>query len=508
MSDEGRRGVLRAEPELRESPREPGAWRGAGPVWRGAGRAWPAGLVLLGLAIGLYTLNLAVHPLHLLVSDVDLAVYRDAGLVARRSPDQLYRWQQSSGLRFTYTPFAAALCMALSVLPWGLVVWLMLVGSVAALVETGWLVLGALGWEGSRRLGAACAVSAVAFWMEPVQRTLHTGEVDLLLMLLVVRDLTGRARRWQGAGLGVAAGIKLVALIFIPYLLLTGRYRQAGAAALTFAATVTAGAWLFPGASGTWWLGGGFLDPRRTGFPGYLPNQSLLGVITRLAGAVPPAAVWLALAALAGGAGLWLAALVHRRGYPVHGWVACALTGLIVSPVSWDHHWVWIAPVLAVLAEEAVRARGRARAAWWAAAGLAAAAFGAWPNADPATPWGLIWSAPATPDDAGAVHPEYHWAGLQLLAGNLYLLTGLAALAVVAAAALSRRPRSRSGQPVQDQLADADGVGLAAGGPHDRTDQGADRGHLAGPDLGRHVGVRRDRLVDGGVERALIADHG
>jgi len=54
--------------------------------------------------------------------------------------------------------------------------------------------------------------------MEPTQRTLHTGEVDLLLMLLVVRDLTGRARRWPGAGLGTAAGIKLVALIFIPYL--------------------------------------------------------------------------------------------------------------------------------------------------------------------------------------------------------------------------------------------------------------------------------------------------
>jgi alpha-1,2-mannosyltransferase len=438
--------VLRAEPELREPGDEPRAGRGAGRArrgpgrtgrsagraWGGAGRAWLAGLVLLGLAIGLYAVNLAMHPLHLLVSDVDLAVYRDAGVVARHSPGQLYRWQQSSGLRFTYTPFAAALCMAVSVLPWGLVVWLMLLGSVAALVGTVWLVLGALGWRGVRRLGAACAVSAVAFWLEPVQRTLHTGEVDLLLMLLVVRDLTGRARRWPGAGLGIAAGIKLVALIFIPYLLITGRYRQAGTAALTFAATVAAGAWLFPGASSTWWLGGSFLDARRTGFPGYLPNQSLLGVITRLAGAVPPAAVWLAAATLAGGAGLWLAAQVHRRGYPVQGWVACALTGLIVSPVSWDHHWVWIALVLAILADAALRARARARAIWWTAAGLVAAAFGAWPNADPAIPWGLIWYVPATADDGGAVHPEYHWAGVQLLAGNLYLLAGLAAFAALA----------------------------------------------------------------------------
>ena len=52
---------------------------------------------------------------------------------------------------------------------------------------------------------------------------------------------------------------------------------------------------------------------------------------------------------------------------------------------------------------------------------------------------GLIWYAPGTPDDAGAVHPEYHWAGLQLLVGNLYLLAGLAALAAVATAAALRR---------------------------------------------------------------------
>jgi alpha-1,2-mannosyltransferase len=282
----------------------------------------------------------------------------------------------------------------------------------------------------------------VAFWIEPVQRTLHAGEVDLLLMLLVVRDLAHRGRRWQGAGLGLAAGIKLVALIFIPYLLLTGRYRQAGAAAVAFAATVAAGALLFPRASVTWWLGGAFLDARRTGFAGYLANQSLLGMTTRLAGTVPPAAAWLVLAVLAGGPALVLAALVHRQGRPVHGWVICAVTGLIISPVSWDHHWVWIAPALAVLTDTAVRARPARRAGWWASAGLAAMAFGAWPSMRPggaAVPWGLIWYAPATPYDAGTVHPEYHWAGLQLLAGNLYLLAGLVILAATAITA-ARHP--------------------------------------------------------------------
>jgi alpha-1,2-mannosyltransferase len=407
-----------------------------------------AGLLALAVAIGAYAVNLALHP-HVLLSDVDLAVYRDAGLVARRSPGQLYQWQQSSGLHYTYTPFAAAFCVTVSVLPWGLMVWLMLAGSVAALPQTVWLAFGGLGWQGAWRLGAACSVSAVAFWLEPVQRTLNTGEVDLLLMLLVVRSLSDGARRWQGIGLGVAAGIKLVALIFIPYLLLTGRYRQAGTAAGTFAATVAIGALLFPRASVTWWLGGAFWNARRAGFVGYLPNQSLLGVTTRLAGTIPPAAVWLVLAVLAGGPGLLLAALAHRRGRPVAGWVICAITGLVVSPVSWDHHWVWIAPALAVLTDMAVRARGALRAAWSAAAGLLAVAFGAWPSlwkgGGSAVPWGLIWYAPYTPGDVGQIHPEYHWTGLQLLAGNLYMLAGCVMLATAAITA-TRHPSHRPGQ--------------------------------------------------------------
>ena len=353
----------------------------------------------------------------------------------------MYQWREASGLRFTYTPFAAALCIVVSVLPWGLVTWLMLVGSVAALAAAVWLTFGALGWQGTSRLGVASAVGAVAFWIEPVQRTLHLGEVDLLLMLLVLRDLANRGRRWQGAGLGVAAGIKLVALIFIPYLLITRRYRQAGVAAGAFAATVAAGALLFPRASVTWWLGTAFLNARRTGFAGYLANQSLFGMMARLAGTVPPTAVWLVLAVLAGGLGLTVAARLHRSGRPVHGWIICALTGLIVSPVSWDHHWVWIAPTLAVLTDMAVRARGPLRATGWAFAGLVAVVFFAWPSlwqgGGSVVPWGLIWYAPATPYHFGDVpsHPEYHWTGLQFFAGNLYLLVGFVLLAAAIVAA-------------------------------------------------------------------------
>jgi hypothetical protein len=100
--------------------------------------------------------------------------------------------------------------------------------------------------------------------------------------------------------------------------------------------------------------------------------------------------------------------------------------------------------MLAVLTDMAVRARGALRAAWWAFTGLVVVVFAAWPSVwpggGPAVPWGLIWYAPATPDNVGDVpsHPEYHWAGLQLFAGNLYLLAGLVVLAAALMAATGR----------------------------------------------------------------------
>jgi len=139
----------------------------------------------------------------------------------------------------------------------------------------------------------------------------------------------------------------------------------------------------------------------------------------------------------------------------VHGWLLCALTGLIVSPVSWDHHWVWLAPALAVLADFAVRAATRAaRWACWALLAAVAAVYGAWPmlgRPGPLVPWGLIWYAPGS--GAAGSHPwnsEYHWHGLEWLAGNAYILAGLVAFAVVAVLArrcMPARATPRRGAP-------------------------------------------------------------
>jgi alpha-1,2-mannosyltransferase len=392
------------------------------------------------LAVALY---IVAHPGRSLVNWYDFRVYWHGGLVARHSPGALYSWQFAPEVRFTYTPFAASLFAAMSLMSWTVAKWLMTGASLAALVATIAMTLRQLGWAGRRRLGAVLLLAAAAFWFEPVQRAVHLGQIELLLMALIVWDLGQPSRRWwQGAGIGLAAGIKLVPLIFIPYLLLTGRFRQAGVAVAVLAATVIAGFAVLPRASKQWWLTGYFLNTGRTGGVASLANQSLRGLLTRTAGsahAAAPAALGAAIGA--GVLGLLAAAAFHRSGRPVHGWVLCALTGLLISPISWDHHWVWVAPALTVLADSVVRARGRVRRAEWVFLGLAGLAFAAWPrvwNHDSAlVPWGLIWLPPGSTSglSVGGSHPEYSWHGAQLIAGNLYVLGGLALFAIMLTAA-------------------------------------------------------------------------
>ncbi len=427
--------MLPASPRTaRTSPRAPAT----SPGGADGRRTVLVGGAVLALALAAYLAEVAAHPLHEMLTWFDLRVYVAAGQAVRHAPDTLYAGQMVPGFRFTYTPFAALVFAAWTPVPWGVLTWLMTASSMAALGVAGWCTLGALGWPGRRRLTATLAVTAVALWTEPVQRALHVGQAELLLMAVVIWDLCQPdRRRWKGAGVGLAAAIKLVPLIFIPYLVLTRRFRAAAAALVTFGVLAAVGFAALPQASWQWWFGADFLRAGRTGFVGFLANQSLRGLFTRQSASLADGLWWwLGAAALAGVAGLIIAARLHRAGRPVHGWLTCALTGLLVSPISWDHHWVWVAPGLAVLADAAVRAGGAARRACWALGGALAAVFGAWPmlgRPGPLVPWGLIWLAPGSPGTAGS-HPwssEYHWHGLTWLAGNLYVLAGLASFAAL-----------------------------------------------------------------------------
>jgi len=214
-----------------------------------------------------------------------------------------------------------------------------------------------------------------------------------------------------------------------------------------FAATVALGYAILPADSGTYWVGGLFAKADRIVFLGTRGNQSLRGVITRLAGSVTSGTIpWIVAAVLVVIVGLLAAAVLHRAGQPVPAMLACALTGLLVSPLSWDHHWVWVAPGIALLADLGARARAAVRAAWWTATGGLVLVFGAWPqfwdlSQAGLTPAGLVWYGPATYFARGDKpwYHEFHWHGLQLLAGNVFVLAGLAGLAALCVAAFRVR---------------------------------------------------------------------
>jgi alpha-1,2-mannosyltransferase len=230
---------------------------------------------------------------------------------------------------------------------------------------------------GSRRLAGGFALAAASLWLEPVHKTLLFGQLNLLLLVAVMVDFAPpRQRRWMGVGVGIAAGIKLTPLIFIPYLLLSRRPRAALVALLTFAVTAVLGFVLLPADSIAYWAGK-FATPGDG--PERLVNQSIFGVVQRAVhGGTGALVVWLAVVALTGAGGMVTAVIASWRGRELLGIVVCGVTGLLISPISWTHHWVYVIPGLA-LAVSGVPRSWRVKAARLAAAAVGAGLFAVWP---------------------------------------------------------------------------------------------------------------------------------
>ena len=348
----------------------------------------------------------------------DVRVYWWAGQQATGGGGALYA--PGAPYSFTYPPFVARLFAVFAGAPIGVLKAALTAGNVAGLAVLSGLSLSAVGVR--RRAESVFAVSALALLAWPVTYTLHLGEVNLIVAALIGVDVLRRhdGGWWQGIGTGLAAGIKLTPLIFVAYLAVTGRLRAAVTAAGVFAVTVAAGfAWL-PVRSRTFWLGGVFYNQSRVGNPANPSDQSLAGAIARLAGTGDPPRIWWLVAALTVGlAGLAVAAWAHRRGHRLAGTVCCAITGLLVSPLSWTHHWVWAVPLLVWLTAVAWRRRT-------VACGLAAAVGVAVFSGFFSIPW------PGHPARPGL-----------MLASDQYVLYGLAVLVAIGVALIRERAASK-----------------------------------------------------------------
>ncbi|MGZ0150219.1 glycosyltransferase 87 family protein [Kribbella sp. WER1] len=306
------------------------------------------------------------------------------------------------GLGFTYPPFAA-LIFAPFALGAGFARVLITLASAAALLVIGRTTAKALHWGPLAGIGTAFA--GLAF--EPVRSTFGLGQINLVLLALLMLDLTGRRTRFRGVLIGVATGIKLTPGIFILYLLVTKRFREAAIASGTTAGTLLLGYVVMPRATIDFWTRYVF-DPSRPGPAHYISNQSLHGAIARLAGG-PAVPLWLLAATVVGITGLLIARRLSERGLPFDAVVVTALTGLLVSPISWTGHWVWIVPA-AALAWSRCSVVLSWRTAW------AVVLTGVFVT-------GLPWWLPFAHDQ------EFHYGAVQTVIANAYLLCAVGLIA-------------------------------------------------------------------------------
>jgi alpha-1,2-mannosyltransferase len=335
----------------------------------------------------------------------------------------------SANLPTTYPPFAALLFTPLTLLGVPEMRTLATAGNLLLLLA---LVHLSLRLVGRDRPGAALWVAAVLVWCEPVWTTLRYGQINLLIAVAVLWDLTRRENsRWAGVGIGLATAVKLTPGLFVVLLLVVGVarartygwnpwLRQAATATGVFLGVTVASAVVLPYDSRRFWTEMIF-ETSRVGRKEETANQSLNGVLARLMHTTDPGMWWLLAAVVVGVAGITVAVVAALRDDRPVAVVACATTALLVSPISWSHHWVWCVPMLILLAT-------RARPAWTVGTALVFASF-------------ALWWVPHAP---APVRLELHQNGWQMLLSGLYTLAGVGLLAAFAV----RQWRAGTGQAV------------------------------------------------------------
>ncbi|MBC6457139.1 glycosyltransferase 87 family protein [Actinomadura sp. HBU206391] len=330
-------------------------------------RPAPADLAIV--AAGILVAVAAVAPIlmHWLTNPpdqrlVDLDVYRSGGqAVLRGAPVYDVLTQPPQLLPFTYPPFAALLAAPLAVISWPVVQWVWVAMVYAALTIAVWYAFRDLIRRAGRwaPLAMGALFGATAHLMS-VSDQIRFGQVGLFLLVMCVADCATESPRWpRGVLIGLATAIKLVPGVFIIYLLISGR-RQASFNAMTTAVVATLCAFaILPGDSVDYWFGA-LLDNDRVGANNGTTNQSIHGMLLRLywPGGLTTL-LWGACLITVGYLGfrnarrasLTVARLdgPDARSAEMAGIAIVGLLSVLLSPVGWIHHLVWIVLVLGVL---------------------------------------------------------------------------------------------------------------------------------------------------------------
>lgn len=348
---------------------------------------------------------------------VDLHVYL-GGSAAIDRPGTLYSYVYADQtpdfpLPFTYPPFAAVVFYPLHLLPFGLVAFLWQIATMAALYGAIRLSQRLMG-EAPTGRRVAMLWTAVAIWIEPLRSTFDYGQVNVLLMTAVLWAVY--TTRWWLSGLlvGVAAGIKLTPAITGVYLLGARRWAAAVFSVVVFVATIGISV-LVVGDQTRYYFTELLGDAHRVGPIATSFNQSWRGGLSRIlghdVGFGPPLVVAVTVTAV-------LAVLAWRAldsSDRLGRLVVVELFGLLLSPISWTHHWVWLVPLMIWAIHGPPRERSGARIVGWG--WLALTLIG--------VPWLLSFAQPTIWQ---ICRPWYlAWAGL------IYIVAAVATLIWVAA---------------------------------------------------------------------------
>ncbi|WP_051186263.1 glycosyltransferase 87 family protein [Nocardia tenerifensis] len=377
------------------------------------------------VAIGLFAVSAALSLLvHWWSGYIDLQVYRNGARVWL-DDGELYGPMPpvaGIGLPFTYPPLAALFFAPLALLPLPVAEVLVLVTSLASLGATLWVVLARIRPELSKVTALTIVIGAVAVLQtfEPLRQTFGFGQINLVLMAAITLDCLVRKPFWpRGMLIGIAVSVKLIPGGYLLYFLLRRDWKAAGTLVVSAIGAVGLGFLLFPSDSAEYWFHT-LADTGRIGPPYFAGNQSIKGMMFRLGVADSLAtALWIALSLVAVAlAAVWMHRLI-QAGANVAALMVNAAAVLLVSPVSWSHHWVWIAPALVVAADAIVRNRdGRARRPLFSAAvGALTVMFIIGPQ----------WLLPHSADK------ELGWAWWQQLIGSSYVIATLAVFVVAVA---------------------------------------------------------------------------
>ena len=398
----------------------------------------------------------------------DFDVYRLGGQVLLDGGDlygPLPQLAEGAYLPFTYPPLAAALFTIFTVVPLGVGQAVFAAISIACLLLVCRIVLGHLSVRPNVDLWwLAVAATTVGLWLEPVRDTLNFGQINLVLMTLVIVDaLVGRGKWWSGLLVGLAISIKLTPAVFLLLFFLRRDWRTLVVSAVSAVAYAGIGYLVAPDDSVTYWTSTLF-DTDRIGSPHFANNQSLKGELGRLG--TESTVAWFVASLIVGLLIAWAAwRLISATEAPasevpvtvapateasatlapateaaqagttarpdgptdVASVLTVAFAALFCSPVAWDHSWVWIVPLLLTLAAFAVRPG--ASAIWWWLIGTGLVGFAVSPHQ-------------RIPQRYDA---ELSWAWWQHLVGSSYLIWGLAV--IVAFGALAPRPAATKPAP-------------------------------------------------------------